>query len=547
MSDPAVREIWFMKCSQVAATEMLLNRIGYFSHWKPSPHLLLQPTLEMAEDFSKDRVAPMIRDTAALTGLFGDPKSRTSGNTLRKKPYPGGQLNMAGSNSPASLASRPVRIFSGDECDRWAFSAGTEGDPGKLASKRMQTFYDRNACFFSSPAVKGTSKIEAGFLSSDQRYYHVPCHHCDEYQVLKWSKETLVWPKGKPHEAVYICEHCAGTLNDRHKHRMVRRGRWVPTREFHGIAGFHIWSAYSPWVSFAELATKWIDAQGDPSKLQVFVNTELGQTWEETGEQLDGDQLYTRREAYDLPAEVLVIVAGVDVQADRLELLIAGFGEGEESWGLRHQVFYGSPTRARIWAELDEALQSTFQHPSGAMLTIQATLIDSGYETDMVYDFVRDKFERNVFATKGVAGAGRPIITAPAKRKQGQITVPVHLFTVGTDGAKGLLYARLRESVPGPGYVHHNEQFELEWFYQLVAEQLKTRYVRGFPVKEWVKTRPRNEALDLWVLCLAGIKMLRPIWHTLAESLKPAPAETSAGAPVEAGGSPFHEGDEWEI
>lgn len=549
MTDPTVDEVYFMKCAQVAWTESLLNAIGYFAHWEPAPHLLVQPTIEMAEDFSKDRIAPMIRDTPVLAEIFGDPKMRSSGNTLRKKPYPGGQLNLAGSNSPSSLASRPVRIFSGDEVDRWPFSAGADGNPRMLGKKRTQTFWNALGLYGSTPLIKGTSEIEAGFEISDKRFYWVPCPHCATFQVLKWSRDHVVWPKSKPQKAHYVCEHCNGAVYDKSKRLMVRHGQWRASEPFDGIAGFHIWSAYSPWVSFPELAKKWINAQGDPAELQVFVNVELAQTWEEGGEQLEPEKLYERNEVYTLPAAVLVITAGVDVQADRLELLFVGWGLGEESWALSSHVFWGDTTKTEVWDGLNEALSTTFEHPSGAKLGVACTLIDSGYLATTVYEFVRNKFELRIYASKGVAGPGRPIISAPTKNKQGELTTPVHLFTVGTDGAKGLIYARLRTEIPGPGYMHHHEEFDLEWFRQLTAERLKPKNIRGHMVHEWVLVRPnkRNEALDLWVLAMAAVKLINPIWHTLAQAMTPKTPDPAPVTPSSGAGNRFTGGKKWRI
>ncbi len=258
VNDPTVREIVVMKSAQVGWTEILGNIVGFHVDRDPAPILLIQPTLEMAEAWSKDRLAPMVRDTPALKGKIKDARSRDSGNTLLHKQFPGGHVTIAGANSPAGLASRPIRVVLCDEVDRYPPSAGTEGDPISLARKRSTTFWNRKLLMGSTPTVKDASRIEAAFLASDQRYFLVPCPHCGTEDRLRW--QHVRWPEGRPEEAHYVCPHCGAVIEDTDKLRMLESGRWEASTEFNGVAGFHLSELYSPWVTFGAMARAFTEA-----------------------------------------------------------------------------------------------------------------------------------------------------------------------------------------------------------------------------------------------------------------------------------------------
>ncbi len=253
MGDATIETVVVMSSAQIGKTEIINNVVGYHIHLDPSPILLLQPTLEMAEAWSKDRFAPMLRDTEALRGLVKDPRARDSGNTLLHKRFPGGHITMAGANSPSSLASRPIRLVLCDEVDRYPASAGTEGDPVSLAKKRSTTFWNRKLLLTSTPTIKGASRIEAAFEQSDQRRFHVPCLHCGEYQALTWHQ--VKWESDSERHRVetahYECGQCGAALYDSDKPEMLSAGIWIATAPFTGTAGFHISELYSPWVTLA--------------------------------------------------------------------------------------------------------------------------------------------------------------------------------------------------------------------------------------------------------------------------------------------------------
>jgi phage terminase large subunit GpA-like protein len=527
VSDPEVERVIVMSSSQVGKTEVVLNVIGYHMDVAPCPMLLVYPTEGTAEDFSKERLAPMLRDTPCLAEIVRD-KRRDSNNTILKKIFPGGHLTLVGANAPAGLASKPIKIVLCDEVDRFEDSAGDEGDPVSLAEKRTLTFWDRKIVLVSTPAVKGRSRIETEFLASDQRRYFVPCPHCAEMIRFMWG--CVEWPKGKPEEAYYICDQCGSVIMDADLPEMLAAGEWRPTWQENpetpapprpSVRGFHLNEMYAPWAnsSFGYIAGNHVKAVREGAKsLQVWVNTSLGETWEEEGEKVDWQVLHGRREEWNstVPQGAAVLIAGVDVQKDRLEVEIVGWGIDHESWSVDYQVFFGNPEQGEVWEQLDRALLGTYPHESGNVLSVAAAGVDTGYKTQQVHDFCRARWSRHVYALKGMPGAGRPLITRPAKPKPGKCP----LFTVGTDTAKDSLYSRLGLPAAGPGYCHFPMERTEEYFRQLTVERQVTKYNKGHAVRVWMKPDgARNEALDCRVYATAALAILNPDLAGIAASL----------------------------
>lgn len=507
LADESVREVVFMKSAQVGWTEILNNVIGFHVDQDPSPVLLMQPTLEMAEAWSKDRLAPMLRDTPVLRDRIADPKARDSGNTLLHKRFPGGHLTIVGANSPSGLASRPIRVLLCDEVDRFPASAGSEGDPIDLARKRTTTFWNRKIMMGSTPTVKGASRIEAAFEQSDQRYYFVPCPHCEEFQRLLWAQ--VRWDDGKPETARYVCSSCGTMLDDRDKIAMLRRGEWRGTKPFDGVAGFHISELYSPWVTWPQMAASFARAKMLPETLKTWINTALGETWEEDGSTIEPGSLLARRESYgpdQIPSGVLMLTIGGDVQKDRVELQLQGWGEGEESWVIEQAVFRGDPDKPDLWKDVDEYLLRKYVTEDGRTLTCEAAAIDSGgLSTQSVYEFVKSRFRRRVWAIKGMAGTGKLAWPKKASRTAKSRAM---VFILGVDTIKSLLYGRIAKvQEPGPGYIHLPASADEGFCTQLTSEKAITKFVRGRPSVVW---EPRTkgiaqEAQDCWVYGYAAM------------------------------------------
>lgn len=537
VTDPTVETIVFMKGAQIGWTAMLGNIIGYYAHQDPSSMLMIQPTVEMAEAWSRERFAPMIEETPAIRDLFSDPKSRDANNTLRMKQFPGGYIAIVGANAPAGLASRPIRIVLADEIDRWPASAGTEGDPLRLASMRQTTFWNRKTLIGSTPTNKGFSAIEREYLNSDQRRYFVPCFSCKKDQFLSWSQvkwDKKVVPTKKhehlPKTARYQCEHCGILWDDEERNAAVKLGHWKATKPFDGVAGFHLSQLYSPWVPLARVVKSFLESKSDPQLLKVWTNTVLAETFEEKGERADSDTLKDHIESYgpnDLPDGVYFATMGVDVQKDRLEAEIVGWGVGEESWGISYEVINGDPALKSTWDELDEVRKRKHWTVDGRLVRVRATCIDTGgHHAQEVIAYCQSKpSTENVYPIKGQSGS-RPIWPKHhSKTKQNQI-----IWMVGVDTAKDTIYARyglrIKEGQSSlPGYNHFPESYGDDWFAQATAERVITKYKEGRPSRVWVlEGGKRNEALDCRVYAYAAVKSLRPE-QTGPSKVKIDPAE----------------------
>ena len=517
-SDPEIREVVVMAGAQLGKSEAILNIIGYHIENDPSPILVLQPTVEMAQSFSKDRVANgLIRSTPCLREKVKDPRARDSGNTTLHKVFPGGALTLVGANSPAGLASRPIRLVLCDEVDRYPPSAGSEGDPIQLARKRANTFWNRKIVMVSTPTNKGASRIEEAYEESDQRHFYVPCKHCHHEQKLEWR--NVRWEEDDPDSAAYLCSNCGVLWSDSDRRWAIRNGRWFAECEFKGVAGFYINGLYSPWTPLADGVRDFLSMRKNPEQLRVWTNTYLGESWEDQGETVDDFSLSERREDFQdaVPEEVVFLTAGVDMQDNRLEASLIGWARDAESYVIDHKVFYGDPSTPQLWTQLDSFVDKTYETYDGRQMAIRATCIDSGgHFTNSVYQYAKKNAGKRVFAIKGVGGEGKPIAGRPTKNN----VVRCPLFPVGVDTAKDLLYARLRIEEPGAGYIHFNEHLDDEYFRQLTAEKIVTRFNRGFKKRVFQKVRARNEALDCFVYAIAAFSILNVDINTLADKVK---------------------------
>lgn len=523
VSDPEIETVVVMASTQTLKTTLLKAVIGFHIDQEPAPILLVQPTLDMAGAFSVERLSPMIRDTPCLRGKVKHPRSRDSGNRILHKTYIGGFLALAGANSPASLAARPIRILLLDEVDKYKISIGKQGNPVGQALKRTKNFWDRKIVIVSSPGEEDMSIINPWYEASDKRRYHVPCPHCTDFQHLKWAQ--VKWPDQDPERAYYVCEFCACILTDANKPKMLARGDWRAEVEIKKVAGFHINEIYSPWCTWGEMAVDFMKAKQSKETLQVFINTSLAEVSRETFEKADWSSLLTRRENYGLealPAGILYLTAGADVQIDRIEIMVAGWraerrGDPEEAWGVEHHIIYGDPSKTAIWGQLDAFLRDTYTTEDGRILRIGAACIDSGgHHTAAVYNFCNQRIARHIYAIKGVAGS-KPIWPKRAgksKRHKGFL-----VWSVGVDTIKDVIYGRLKISEPGPGYIHFNGDCSEEYFRQLCSEKVRTRYSKGFPIREWVRVDgARAEILDGWVYAYGALYSKLPVWPMLVKA-----------------------------
>jgi phage terminase large subunit GpA-like protein len=411
-SHPA-RRIVLMKSAQVGATTAGSNFIGYVIHHAPGPLLAVQPTVELAKRFSRQRIEPLIAESPALRDRVKPSRARDAGNTVLCKEFPAGLLIITGANSAVGLRSMPARYLFLDEVDAYPPSADEEGDPVALAEARTRTFSWRAKAFLTStPTIHGISRIEREYDASDQRRYFVPCPHCGDMQWLRF--ERLHWDKGKPESAHYQCGACEGRIEEHHKTAMLRAGEWRPTAKATdpGTIGFHLSALYSPvgWFSWADIARMCEAAQATDEAKRSFKNSVLGETWVETGEAPDWQRLYERRETWQIgtvPRGGLFLTAGADVQKDRIEVDVWAWGRGLESWLVDHIVVEGGPERAETWEELTVVLDRTWLHANGTPLAIAKFAIDTGYEAPAVYSWARRVGHAQVTPIKGVEGFNR--------------------------------------------------------------------------------------------------------------------------------------------
>ena len=518
VTDPGIEVITIMTSARVGKTEILNNAIGYHIDQDPCPMLLVQPTLDAAQHWSKDQFAPMLRDTPCLCGRVSESKSRDSSSTILHKTFPGGFIDATGANSPIGLRRSTIRLLFLDEVDGYPPSAGIEGDPLRLAKKRTVTFWNRKIIETSTPTVKGISRIESSWEDSDQRKYHIPCIACGTLIVLHWG--GLKFERQDLNSIYYECEHCHAHLTELDKHGMIAGGRWIasfPERSKH--AGFHINELYSPWSTWRSMVEEFLEAKKRPETLKVWVNTSLGETWEEEESySVDNQKLAARTEQYvDLPDGVVLLTAGVDVQDDRLECLIKGWGLNDESWFVEFKTFYGSPGHDEVWSLLDGFLSHGWKHERGVQLQVISVCVDSGgHFTQNVYKYTKARQGKRYFAVKGLGGYGKSFIGKVSRNNRQRAT----LVPLGVDTAKELIYSRLEIESPGPAYMHFSEKCDEEYFNQLTAERHITRYNRGFPTKVWVKKEgQRNEALDCEVYALAAFTLLNANMEKLSAQL----------------------------
>lgn len=516
VSDPEVNVVVVMKSAQTGGTEVINNTVGFHIDRDPAPILVLQPTLDMAQTWSKDRLAPMLRDSPALRGLVKDARARDSNNTVFHKVFPGGHITIVGANSAASLRSRPIRIVVADEVDAYEQSAGREGDPVSLASKRSMTFWNRKLILVSTPTVKGESRIEQSWDKSDQRRYYVRCPRCQHAQVMRWAQ--VRWQKDEageslPSTAAYHCEACEEPWTEGERMGAVMAGEWRAAKPFNGTAGFHLNALVSPWVQLPGLVADFLEAKPFPDRLRVFVNQSLGETWEDSGETREPGGMMKRREAYGpekIPAGIVALTVGVDVQDNRLEAELLGWGLAEENWSIEYLVAMGDPSTNGPWRLLDDWLLKKREREDGAPLYVGAGCVDTGgHYTQAAYLFCKERAARRIWATKGVGGRERRPIwpKRPSKNARGGTS----LFLVGVNAAKDLAHARLKIADIGPGYCHFPDAYDETYFAQLSAEKRVTKYSHGNAYSEWHKISDgaRNEAWDCRILNIAAFMGLQ--------------------------------------
>lgn len=523
-NDPLVRRITVMKSGQTGFTQGMLNMIGWSIDNAPGPMLVLYPIEGSAKKFVKRKLDPMIRDTPSLRNKISDAVKRDGNNSTFEKTYPGGFASILSAMSVNNLAQQSIMYLLIDEFDRIARTAGQEGDTIDIVRKRLQGFLEvSKEVDVSTPTLSSTSKISAEYEISNKQKFYVPCTHCGENQILKFA-QLKGWHKGKgvyvPEDVYYECEICKKELYEKDKYIMVKYGKWIAGNpKIISHVGFWINELYSTLSTWQYIIEQFIPAKENPFKLQVFVNTVLGEVFEDNTSEIPDSALMARAENYNatkLPEGVLIITAAVDFQKDRAEATIIGWGLNEESWVIEHQIFYGDPElpydpaqENNLYFRLEQFLDSKYEHDSGIFLRILSAGLDTGYATTSIQKFIKKmnrKGKNWIFALQGDKGQeGTPVLNRGTVNNK----LRVKQFTVGTATAKSIIFARLNIDEYGPGYIHFPNNLDEEWYKQLTAEKRVPHYEKGMLVRhKWVKVRARNEVLDIMVYNLAALEYL---------------------------------------
>lgn len=527
-TDPNVSETVIMMGVQLGKTETLINAILYVMDADQAGIIVKYPSKDKGKAFSIKKLAPAMRGVQTLKGKIRDPRTRDSGNTQLSKVFPGGFIEIVGANSVSALRGSSARWILQDEID--ADEANREGDPVGQCDGRAENFHDAVFIKASTCTIRGASRIEKLYESSDQRQWHCPCPKCSHWQILKWSQVKWTWQQADgtllkdPERAVYVCEKCLAELSDYDRIRMVFAGKWVPKfperrRRGYALSGLYriMGKKSRAFKSYLhEFVSKFLEAKDDEAKLQFWTNTFLNETWELRLAKIEIEPILRRCEPYGptLPKKALVLTLAVDVQADRLEYEVKGWGINDESWGIEHGSILGNPLRTEVWRGLEDLREKTWDHPLLGKLKCVVTVIDSGGNrdgvafSDPVYRYVRPRqpteIGPGVYALKGSSTPGSAIVTN-RRPKDG-----ICLKLIGTDTAKQIIHARLKLEQQGPRFMHFpiGCGYDEEFFLQLGAEAQRMIKKRGYTVIEWHKIRARNEGLDLSVYGLAAIEIL---------------------------------------
>ena len=511
ISDPRVETVVIMSSAQVGKTELVINTIGYFAHQKPVPMLVVQPTIDLAESFSKERIQPTIDTTPELCEIFGDRKSRSSDNTIRQKMFPGGFLSFSGSNAPSSLASRAVGVALFDEVDRYPPNSGGEGDVIALGIKRTTTYRNRKIVIVSTPTDAATSRIALAYENTTQEKYHLFCPACDKDQQIKHEHiEVLEKENNLPIKVGATCGNC-GVVSLEHEWKK-KKGIWIGTKSHPSARGFHLNEWVSPWKRWEKIEQEFVEAQKDTETLRVWINTSAGEVYEEKGDTIRWEDVAARAYHWDddVPDDVLYITAGVDVQDDRLAVEIVGYTLTNEDYSIDYEHILGDTNKKEVWKELDDFLQKEYELKSGESLKVSAACIDSGgHSTQSVYEFCKKNRSKNYMAIKGRGGWGIPFTSKPkkVKLKRGG---HVPLFMLGVDDGKVRILNKLRNEEKGSDYCHFPITREDWYFKELTAEKLVSRMKQGRPEKKWIPVRRRNEAFDCRNYANAAFEIQKP-------------------------------------
>ncbi|WP_408906005.1 phage terminase large subunit family protein [Nguyenibacter vanlangensis] len=537
--DPDCRRVTLMWGAQTGKTTCALGMQGYAIAQRPRSQMMMQPSQGDLKTWLETKFNPLVEASETISRLIAKPRGREGVNNQSMKSYPGGFLMFAWAGSTKTMRGRSAPLIVCDETDGYKLTE--EGHPVWLLWQRAATFgSDRFLLEISTPTIKGASHIEDAYEDGDKRRFHVRCPDCGELQPLHWgnvrwkgrlsaelddAERDLTHDDHEPETAEYACDHCGSLWSDAQRINAIRKaeadgGGWVAEKPFRGHASYHAWEAYSTFRKLGDIVQDYLDKL-KADDLQSFANVSLSRTYELKGDGVEPDALYARREPFGkhLPDNVLYITLGADMQMDRLEYEIVGWGPQGESWSLEYGVLWGDPLAGDVFGDLEAVIKGrTFTRRNGDTIGISASCLDTGGTTgypQAAWDWLKGKTGRRIFGVKGYSPSwGNPIVPAPQRRKSGKARRKVDIFPVAVDEAKLVIMRRIAQTVGakeagGPGYMHVPDDRPEDWFKQLAAEKLVIR--KGTSRREWLKPlKARNEALDCRVYAYAALKIMNP-------------------------------------
>lgn len=502
MGDSAVERVTMLKSARVGYSQLAVAALGHFTVNDPGPILVVLPAEQDCRDLMVGNIEPVFAESPTLrAALMSNMNDR---DTLYSRRFPGGSLKLVSARAPRNLRGHTARILVLDEVDAFEVDVRGEGDPVALAERRTATFANRRIFMGSTPVHESTSRILRAYEKSDQRVYECACPACGDRHEIRWK--DIHWLADQPETAHWACPSCGGVVEEAGKAAFVSGGRWRATRpEVIGHHGYRMSALISllPNAAWQKLVAEFLEAKKSPQTLQTFVNVVLGEAWRDDGEEIDDTALASRVEPIGLdriPADVLVITAGCDVQDDRVEITTTGWTKSGDALALAHETVWGAPLDADTWAEVDDLLKRHWVHPNGGLLKIDAAVVDSGSggHTDAVYAFCRPRTGRRVFAGKGVPGFQRPLTQLSKARE-------IRLILVGVDAAKSQIMNRLQAGRT----IRFSDTLDANWFEQLASEKRVVKYMRGQPYRAFVRIPGRrSEALDCLVYSFAARQLV---------------------------------------
>lgn len=527
MNDFEIEETVFVKPTQVGGTEALLNRLGYLIAQDPGPTMIVYPTDILGDSTSENRIIPMIKNSPAIKQHYNERIS-----SKMELQFDNMYVSISGANSPASLASKPIRYLFLDEVDKFPAASRREADPISLARERTKTFINRKIYMCSTPTLR-TGHIWKAKESADiEKHYFIPCPHCSAQIELKF--QNLRWPDDeagldaadRAELATYVCQECGCTISDAEKNRALSFGEWKVVRERGKTVrrvAYWINTLYSPFVRFSEIAKEFLKSKDDPDLLHNFTNSWLAEPWEDTKLKTNAEMVLERQtevEPFVLPDWTKLVTGGVDVQENCLYWTIRAWGDFLTSQNIAHG-------QAFSFAEVEKYMNLEYRKADGTVFMVDLVLVDSGDQTDEVYDFCAINAEW-ALPCKGV-GSQLSHYRLSTVNKTGSRAYGMNLVLVDGGKYKDMIASRMRKP-NGKGSWMVYKGCDEEYAQQVTAEhKVNVKNSKGQQSLVWQpKTENAdNHYLDCEVYCMAAadIKGVRNLFlqNTVEEPKKPEP------------------------